>query len=126
MKKRKKPIFLVAVLALLVVTVAAMNASALGGKKSDVATDNSDANVARSDSAKPATTSSPADTTPAQPLVAAPQDGSDDPPMNVKPIPAVADDAPKIAAPKVLKDKVKSPDRAGTLQNSGWYMSGRN
>jgi len=124
MKKRKKPIFLVAVLALLVVTVAAINANALGTQKSPDQVQ-AEANVQQASQVSQPSSAPQSAQEPSQPLVAPKEDGDDTLPMNVTPIPAVPNDGPKILAPRNMKDKQKSPDRASTLTNSGWYMSGR-
>lgn|SRR5690242_5367055 len=124
MKKRKKPIFLVAVLALLFVTVAAINSSSLAPKK-DVS------DVQPQDNAQPAPQPAQNDKKPAEPAatnapLVAPEAGDQkDDFLGFKSVPAIDPNGPKIAAPTVRRDRIKDPDHAGTRANSGWYMNGK-
>ncbi len=125
MKKRKKPIFLVAVLALLAVTVIAINASSLASKKNPEDMQ-ADANAQQAAQLQQTNQQSSAQSaiTP-KPLTMPDAEDTPDSPMNVKPVPAVAADAPKILAPKTFKNVIKDPEHASTQPNSGWYMNGK-
>ena len=126
MKKRKKPIFLIAVLALLVVSVAAMNSNLLTMPK----TANDYARIEAEEQQKahddymaeraknPPPPKAPG---PGRDLVT-PRSKDDDEPLNVnvKAVPAIDDEGPQIAAPANRQNKIRV-NRASTAPNSGWY-----
>jgi hypothetical protein len=131
MKKQKKPIFLIAVLVLVIGVVAAMNSSILTTPTTpeevakQQAKDAADAAAAEA-KASPQTTvakKNKKDGMSGHSLVTS-QVGdlnSDMPGTNIKPINAVDPKGSKIAAPIEIKGKVVTPDRASTQANSGWY-----
>ena len=124
MKKRKKPIFLVALFVLLAGGVMAMNSNLLSTSKApDVAENDSSPDVKKppADAKK---NTPPPDVTP----TSTPDDSyvrpkSQDDPLyvNVKPIPAVKDGAPLISAPLDIKNKQRKFDRTSVQVQSGWY-----
>lgn len=126
MKKRKKPIFLIAVLALLVVSVAAMNSNLLTMPKtaSDYAKlEAEEQQKAHDDYMAERAKNPPPPKAPGtgRDLVT-PRNGEEDEPLNVnvKAVPAIPDDAPAITAPTNRQNKVRV-NRASTAPNSGWY-----
>jgi len=129
MKKRKKPIFLVAVFILLISVVAAMNSNLLSEPKTpeeaqQQAIEQAQQEAQKNPPAKPVEKKKDPNAKPKS-LVTSPQDSDEDVPgTNIKPIPAVDPKGPKIAAPINLKNVQKSPDRASTQANSGWFEKG--
>jgi hypothetical protein len=123
MKKRKKPIFLIAFLVLLVTVVTAMNANILSTAKAASGDDPApDPAVTATDNSQPAKSAKPVAQTDTKSLLSPDAGVNDDPPMNVKPVDAIPSDGPKILAPQGVHYRKKAPDRASTLPNSGWYM----
>jgi len=129
MKKRKKPVVLVAVFLLLFGVVAAMNSSILSEPQTPEELKNQQQREElKKQKEQQKQNPAPAakvkgDSGPGQSLAQPKADHSeqDELPMNFKSIPAVDPKGPKIAAPKVFEGKVKSADQASTQANGQWY-----
>lgn len=129
MKKRKKPIFLVAFLVLLVAVVTAVNSNLLSSPKTvgDLQRQADEAAQAQKQQAdlqqaKDKTTQVAAAKPPPDVRYVGDTTPKDDMANNIKAHPAVAPGSPLIEAPKDPMGKATTPDRASTQPNSAWYM----
>jgi hypothetical protein len=131
MKKRKSPIFLVAVIIVIFGVVAAMNANLLSEpqtpeqlaaqqqQQAKDAQKQQPAKPAPPATKKPNPAAKPDDKSFVSPTVEKNDAGM--PGTNVKPVPAVDPNGPKIAAPRNLTGRDKAPDRANPQASGQWY-----
>ncbi|MEA2552552.1 MAG: hypothetical protein QOJ65_728 [Fimbriimonadaceae bacterium] len=129
MKKRKKPIFIGALLVILLLVVGAMNASSLKSATPPNAEEDSLAAQAKLDEAearkrdeqiaalKSGTTKDKQPLPAGLPSTEAPEQ------TNVKKISALAPGAPKLLAPRNLQDRTRKPERASVTAQGQWYHS---
>jgi hypothetical protein len=128
MKKRKKPIFLVAMLVLLVCVVAAMNTSLLTmpttAKELEEQAYQEAIDRGEIEASTPATQTAAAPPEKPQGALVRPADEVDDlaSGTNIKPRTAIADTDSRIKAPEIRKGQNRSRDRASVQAHSGWYM----
>ena len=128
MKKRKKPIFLIATFVLLFAVVAAMNSNLLTMPKTaeDIQKAMEEEQMRNNPPAQKPQQAAPTRKQADQgPLVAPIAEDDEDMSkmVNVKPRNAIGEDDPLITAPTERKNKLKAPDRASVAVQSGWYMN---
>ena len=125
MKKRKKPIFLVAVLILVGGVAFGLNSVLMSTPKTaeDFARQAAEAQAAQNPPSAPAEQTPAAPPSDPGPMVS-PKDENMADANNIKPIPAVPENAPKISAPLNMRGKDKTPDRANPSANGQWWEKG--